>query len=119
MNLMMTFTHITLILAYTLISFLNDNFDYQFRSNAENRIATSFAFISGVVDIFLAFMMWFVLDDEVNTTFIRDESVQMTYPIIEVVKKQSDDIIDEVDTYTKRSNDSVDEYMSLGSNRMS
>ena len=106
----MTFTHIFLIIGYTTVSILNDNFDYKFSAVSENRIATSFAFMSGVVDIFLAFMMWFVLDDDENTTFIRDESVQMTYPIIEVIKKQNDDDNFESEyNQTKRSNDSVDE----------
>jgi hypothetical protein len=61
MNIMVTAMHITMIVAYTIISILNDNVYAGTFGNSLFRVATSFVFFSGLLDIFVAYMVWFVL----------------------------------------------------------
>ncbi len=48
-----------------------------------NRVTTAWLIFGGVQDIFLAFMMFFVLNDEV--TIIRNESTKIAYTVLDVI----------------------------------
>ena len=64
MNVLVTVMHISMVLAYTIISILNDNVYAGTFADSLFRVATSFVFFSGLLDIFVAYMVWFVLEDE-------------------------------------------------------
>lgn len=64
MNVFVTSLHIMMILAYTIITILNDNVYAGTFANSLFKVATSFVFFSGLLDMFVAYMVWFVLDDE-------------------------------------------------------
>ena len=90
MNLLVTLAHIALLLAFTITSMLNDVFTLR-TYNAEYRSKTAFVFISGVLDIFVACMMWFIVDEDGRPDFIVDERTSISYPIEDVIfNTQSD-----------------------------
>lgn len=62
-NLLVTSVHITLIAFYTIVSFLVDNLSPKFTLDAFYRLNTAFYFVSGLLDIFVAYMMWFLMDE--------------------------------------------------------
>ena len=68
LNMKMTAIHIVLILSYTVSCILNGDVQTRFadRQKDLDRFASVFLFFSGLVDIFLACMMWFAIDEESN-----------------------------------------------------
>ncbi len=86
MNFIVTASHIVLILTYTIVMFLADNF-VSLQQNAVDRLNTSVFFFSGLLDLFMAYMMWFMTDGEQEVPIIvRDEERKLSYSVIEVVK---------------------------------
>ncbi len=85
MNTLVTAMHATLILAYTVLSFIA--FNLVLASITSYRYNTAWLFFGGILDIVLAFLMFFILDDEVN--IIRDESTQITYAVLDVINMEA------------------------------
>ncbi len=90
MHILTTAAHITLIFVYTALSILGDNVKH-FDGGAGNgyevpsiRVLTAWVIIAGLQDIFMAFMMFFILDQEVDV--ICDESRHISYAVLEVIK---------------------------------
>ncbi len=84
LNKMVTFLHITVIVGSTIPAFL----EYQVRasSTSTSRIYTSLITFTGLQDIFLAYNMFFILDEDKGVNIIRDEANKITYPVLEVAK---------------------------------
>ena len=100
MNVLVTVMHILLVLAYTIISILNDNVYAGTFANSLFRVATSFVFFSGLLDIFLAYMAWFILEIDKAPTLLTDERFDISFPVLDIVKEaceeadEADDISD-------------------------
>jgi len=90
MNLVVTLAHIALLLAFTITSMLNDIFTLR-TYDAEYRSKTAFIFISGVLDIFVACMMWFIVDEDGRPDFVVDERTRISYPIEDVLSNTQSD----------------------------
>lgn len=71
--MLVTTTHIVLIVGYTIISIMNDNIYAGTFAESLFRVATAFVFFSAILDIFVAYMMWFVFDDDEIPISITDE----------------------------------------------
>lgn len=68
LNLRTTVIHILLLVAYTIACILNGDVQTRFANRQKDldRFASAFVFMSGLVDIFLACIMWFAMDEESN-----------------------------------------------------
>ena len=108
MNIMVTAMHITMIVAYTIISILNDNVYAGTFGNSLFRVATSFVFFSGLLDIFVAYMVWFVLQAQKDPLVIMtDQRYDVSYPVLDVVKEYKDEV-DEVEVLSDTSFEEFD-----------
>ena len=61
LNFLVTASHIVLVTAYTILIFFSDNFD-NLRQSKLNRINISSVFFTGMIDLFMSYMMWFMTD---------------------------------------------------------
>jgi hypothetical protein len=83
MNTMVTLVHIVFIVTYTLISFLADNVYILNSHDSSLRIASTWYFLAAFLDIFVAYMMFFLLDEGSGSPdIIRDETRKVSYPVI-------------------------------------
>jgi len=83
MNNFVTLSHIICVISYTLISFLADNVYSKNQRGSALRIASTWYFLAAILDIFMAYMMFFILDDASESPdIIRDEARKMSYPVI-------------------------------------
>ena len=76
--------HIILILVYTMLA---NNVYSDGGSVTSVRVDTAWLIFGGIQDIFIAFMMFFVLNDEVN--IIRDEKHKTTYALLDVINLEA------------------------------
>lgn len=84
-----TMVHITLIAIYTIIGFLNDNF-YKYLTEVQyRRVGCAFYISSGLLDLFVSIIMWFVVDDKNSPMFLKDERANVVYPILNILKEGS------------------------------
>ncbi len=70
-----------------MLSFLYFNVYVVVNSAAAWRVVTAWLIFGGVQDIFIAFMMFFVLSDEV--TIIRDEKNKIAYAVLDVINTET------------------------------
>ena len=70
-----------------MLSVLNFNVYYIGDSVAALRVDTAWFIFGGIQDIFLAFMMFFVLNDEV--TVVRDEKIKVAYAVLDVINTEA------------------------------
>ncbi len=85
--------HVILILVYTVLSFLAYNVYSPFKpSVTRDRISTAWYFFGGLQDIFIAFMMFFILDDGVN--IVRDEKTKVDYVVLNVINESASEYSD-------------------------
>jgi hypothetical protein len=91
MQMLVTSTHVALILCYTLLTILTDNvqrFDGYAEANAAYwRVYCAWLFFGGLQDIFLANMIFFILDEEV--TVFHDEKSRISYSVIDVIDTEA------------------------------
>jgi hypothetical protein len=90
MNTLVTSVHVILILAYTVLSVLTDNVGL-FNGQSGYTVsfytcATAWTFCGALMDIFLAYMMFFILDGETHIDILRDENNLITYAVLDVIK---------------------------------
>jgi hypothetical protein len=82
--------HICLIFIFTVISILlhnvkkSDASDGNYNS-AYWRVYTALVIIGGLQDIFLSDMMFFFLDEQSHPTIIRDENINKSFPVVDVI----------------------------------
>ena len=99
MNKLVTMTHISLISLYTLFNFLVDNFSGTIKTVSFYRLNTAYYFVSGLLDIFVAYVMWFVLDEENEAPqVVRDDARSVSYPVLDIIRTSidvDDDLLDE------------------------
>ncbi len=93
MNVFVTTLHIILILSYTILSFIYNNFGFLNTIRDIDRMVTAINFFSGLIDIFVAYMMWFIVDETAGPTFIRDDTTKISYPVLDILK--SNNLIEE------------------------
>jgi hypothetical protein len=85
LNIFVTVAHIVIIFAYTVVLFVGDNFESKLQVNALYRSRSALIFFSTLLDIFIAYMMWFIADDAQNTpAIVRDENVGKTYQVLDL-----------------------------------
>jgi hypothetical protein len=83
MHTLVTSIHVTLILLYTVLSVIAFNVYSASESVAAYRFSTAWFFFGGIQDMFLAFLMFFILNGEVD--IIRDESTKINYAVLDVI----------------------------------
>ena len=84
-----TIIHIVLITVFTIIEFLNDNFYNSLTEVQYRRVGCAFYISSGVLDLFVSMIMWFVIDEKSSPMFFKDERVDMVYPILNILKEET------------------------------
>ncbi len=85
LNTLVTSLHEILILGYTVVTFLHDNV-YESYSVINLRLTTTLFVFTALQDIFLSYMMFFILDAQTTPLFVRDESQQLDYAVLNVIK---------------------------------
>ncbi len=90
LNIMVTMSHISIILTYAMLSFLIDDFPYQ-STDTISKLSVAYYFFTGVLVIFMAFMVWLILDKEQTPILIRDENIHISYPVLDVIMFHDDD----------------------------
>lgn len=86
LNIFVTIAHIVIISAFTAVLFFGDNFASELPLNSLFRSRSALLFFSALLDIFIAYMMWFIADDDQNTpSMVRDENVGITYQVLDLV----------------------------------
>ena len=74
-NTIVTSLHITLIIAFTILTCCEELIYPNIQPRAQIRVSTAFYFITGAVDIFVSYIIWFMLDESHNSPLmIIDES---------------------------------------------
>ena len=74
-NTIVTSLHITLIIAFTILTFCEELIYPKIQLRAQIRVSTAFYFITGAVDIFVSYIIWFMLDEgQSSPLMIIDES---------------------------------------------
>jgi len=77
--------HVFLILTFTVAVFLVDNV-LNNESNLDYQMQSLAIFLGGMLDIFIAYVMFFVLDDENEATdFVMDMQTRESYQIMDVI----------------------------------
>lgn len=79
--------HVIIILVYTVLNVLAYNVLSFSQAVAYMRVSTAWYFFGGLQDIFIAYMMFFILDDEVKV--YRDEKNKMTYSMLDVINTEA------------------------------
>lgn len=78
--------HITLIVSSTIGAFLYDR--TQNLDATALKEATTYKALTAIQEIFLAYNMFFILDEKKKPDIIRDESRNITYQVLNVVKEK-------------------------------
>ena len=91
LNFLVTITHIAFIVAFTVMSLMNQNFFKDLSSNSLNRFDTALYFFAGMMDLFMACMMWFIMDDSKSSNVIVNENTGTVYQLIDVIQKKTSD----------------------------
>lgn len=93
MNTFVTMAHVSLVLIFTVIAFMSYNLTHfngvDGYTVAAYRLYTAWIFFGGLQDIFLAIIMFFILDEATPPSIIRDEERHISYPVLEVIKTDS------------------------------
>lgn len=79
----MTLSHIALIFGYSIVSTLCLNGKF-LSVEARLRTATAFGVFGGVANVFLAVMLWFIIDNDKRPIILRDGD--RAYEVIDVIK---------------------------------
>ncbi len=80
--------HIIIIFGLTLIIVMQNNMFRGFDDTAE-RMYTSWLFFSGLLDIFVAHMMFFTfVNGKVSPDIIRNENHKINYPVLDVIRQE-------------------------------
>jgi hypothetical protein len=90
MNLYVTSAHIAMILAYTTMSLMNENFYLTLKSKSLARCNSSWFFFAGAMDLFMACMMWFIMDESEAPSVIVNENTNTVYQLLDVIRKRDD-----------------------------
>lgn len=83
-NARVTSMHIALIIGSTIGAFLHDR--PHVNATTYFRGYTAYLTLTAIQEMFLAYNMFFILDEEKRADIIRDESRQISYALLEVVK---------------------------------
>lgn len=97
MNKWVTSAHVILILSYSIVICIFEAYGAKsLKASAETvNLGISLFIFSGALDIFLACMMWFILDPDFNPKYIRHESYNVTYPVLDVIRKRAESELDD------------------------
>lgn len=88
----MVFLHILLLTVYSTLSMLlsaNEiqNISFEQYIIKTYREKTAITFFSGLLDLFVSCMAWFITDEDYNPKIIRDPNTGEVYQVQQVVKK--------------------------------
>lgn len=87
LNMLVTTLHVLLILAYTVLCFFS--FVVVVSAKSQYRLYTSVTMLGGILDLFLACMIWFILDEEYQPDLVVDEERKISYHVLDVVLRNS------------------------------
>ena len=63
LNTLVTSLHIVLIITYTVLNFLEEIYYPKMSVSTVKRVVETYYFVTGGLDIFVAYIIWFMLDD--------------------------------------------------------
>jgi hypothetical protein len=63
LNTLVTSLHIVLIITYTVLNFLEEIYYPKMSISTVKRVVETYYFVTGGLDIFVAYIIWFMLDD--------------------------------------------------------
>ena len=79
----MTVSHVVVILVYTILSYLGLNVFRQI-ALSDARTLTTWNFVGGVSDLFIALNIWFILDEKKTPEVFRQGN--WSYAVLNVVR---------------------------------
>lgn len=87
-----------------MTAFLNDHSNKNF--TAQTRENTAYIALTAFQEIFLAYNMFFILDEDKLPDIIRDEGRQITYKMLSIIKKpRLSNSISDIDTEMSESSE--------------
>ena len=84
-NNLVTFSHLVIVFVYTVLSILYLNVK-SLSPLTQVRVLSAYYFLSGLADIFIALMVWFVLDDECAPAAILFSHGDFSYAVLDVIR---------------------------------
>ena len=105
LNGVVTLMHIAVILGSSVLGFLIHT-TKMYGGTTFIKAGTSWVALTALQGIYLAYNMFFILDEERRPDLIRDEGRKVTYPLLEVVKKQRFSVSVVEDTSSSSSDES-------------
>jgi len=85
LNFLVTIAHITMIVTFTVMSMMNQNFFKKLNQQTLNRFDTALYFFAGLMDVFMACMMWFIIDEGQKASVIVNENTGAVYQLLDVL----------------------------------
>ena len=85
LNFLVTIAHITMIVTFTVMSMMNQNFFKKLNQQTLNRFDTALYFFAGIMDVFMACMMWFIIDEGQKASVIVNENTGAVYQLLDVL----------------------------------
>lgn len=85
LNMYVTLSHALLISMYTAVSFVSFNFIVN--PQTQFKLYTAFTIAGGILEIFIACMVWFIIDENEAPSIIRDEYRKVSYHVLDIVKR--------------------------------
>ena len=74
-----------MIVAFTGMSLINQNFFRVLNTETLNRFDTALYFFAGVMDVFMACMMWFIMDESEQASVIVNDNTGTVYQLLDVI----------------------------------
>lgn len=68
-----------MIVTFTVMSMMNQNFFKKLNQQTLNRFDTALYFFAGLMDVFMACMMWFIIDEGQKASVIVNENTGAVY----------------------------------------
>jgi len=85
-NTIVTSLHIILIIGFTILTFGEELIYPQLGPSTAQRVSIVFYFATGALDIFVSYIIWFMLDEtNMQTLMLLDEQSNQLYPMIDVI----------------------------------
>ena len=84
-NNLVTFSHLVIVFVYTVLTILYLNVK-SLSPLTQVRVLSAYYFVSGLADIFIALMLWLVLDDECAPAAILFSHGHFSYAVLDVIR---------------------------------
>ena len=84
MNKLVTLSHISIIIGYTILSTLHFNFNRRISFLAFNRAETAFVIFGGIADLFLSVTLWLIMNRDKSVVVFVDGN--RAYSVMDVIE---------------------------------